>query len=111
MIHEAGTLIKNPAAPDGIVPDLAVAHVTIRGHTHRCSMGFEAGGQAVVFQPVQCRRICPANDITVFIFSDADPIQDGQHHRALRAGEGFAFFQRFHDKLLRAKVISKSGFR
>ena len=41
IFYQAGTLLKNPAAPDGIVANFAIAHILIRGHAHRCSMCFQ----------------------------------------------------------------------
>ena len=80
MIYEAGTLLKNPATPDGIMANFAIAHIVIRRHADCFSMCVQPGGEAIACKPIQSRRICLANNVTFFIFADADPIQDGKDY-------------------------------
>ena len=80
VVDKAGALGKNPAAPDGIVPDFTVAHIRIRRHANGGSMRFQPGGDAIGSQPVQGRRTGLANDITRFVFADTDSIQYCEYH-------------------------------
>ena len=61
-------LIKNASASDGVVTDFT--DICIRGHAHCRSMGLELCGQGILRQPIQGRRVCPANAFRACADSD-----------------------------------------
>ena len=87
LVDQGRTLFENPTATDGVVADLTVAHVLVRGHPHRLAVGLEAGGQAVGGHPVQDGGVGLAHHIAFGMFADTDAVHDEQDDGALGAGK------------------------
>jgi hypothetical protein len=88
-IDKSGALVKDPPGPDGIVPDLAVPHVIIRGQSDCCTMGREPGEKIGFEQLIQIGCMSFVNSIRFIRFAQAYAVHDDQQQRAFSALKGF----------------------
>jgi hypothetical protein len=89
-------LLEDPAAADGVVADLAVAHVLIARHADRAAVRLELGVDRVRLEPVVVRLHGALHIVAVGVLADADPVHDHQQHRALRPLKIRDVLQLFH---------------
>ena len=71
---ELTALIEYPAGTHGIVADLGIAHVPIRGQPNSCAMGFEQAPCTCIHHPVQMRHLCEVDSIAFVSSAPANAV-------------------------------------
>ena len=78
LVDELGALGIDLAGAEGVVPDLGVAHVVVRGEADGRAMGLDRGPGVVLKELVEGRRARGAHRIAGLIAADADAVQDDE---------------------------------
>ena len=92
LMNQFGPLGKNPSGPQGVVPDLPIAHIIIAWHPDGLSMGLQGCKQFAFKKFIETRGLRHKDPVTLILFSDADSIQDDQKKRPGRPVKLFNLF-------------------
>ena len=74
--HQGGALIEDSAGPQGIVADLAIAHVSFAWHPDSAAMGQERGGRATGGEGVEGRGLGSPDCVGGISSTDSDAVHD-----------------------------------
>ena len=96
VTHQRRALLEDAAAADGVVADLAVAHVLVARHADRAAVRLELGIDRVRLEPVEVRLHGALHIVAVGILADPDPVHDHQDQRPLRPLKICDVLQLFH---------------
>ena len=83
--YEFGSLGKNPAAADGVVAYLAVAHILVGGKTNRGTMRLEAGNRTGLMKFRERFHVRVGDCVAFGVLSVSDAVHYNKHDRAFPA--------------------------
>ena len=71
------------------MPHLGVAHVLIRGQSHRVTVGFELGMGIILQEIAEIRRFRVKNRIAGSLVAQADAVHHNQNYRLFHKTDSF----------------------
>ncbi len=98
QLHQLGALVEDAAGAEGVVADLAVAHVVVAGQADGGAVGGQGGGHRALQgrQGIQVRGPGDPDGVALVAAADADAVHDDHQDRALDASEGRVLLELLH---------------
>ncbi len=82
LVDQFRSLGEDTARAQGIVSDLGIAHVLVRGQTDRFAVGLEADHERLLQESVQYRSVRDKNSVAFILRPQADAVHDHGHQWA-----------------------------